>query len=584
MHLSKQWLFTKNVCPENLQAIPEGCKSFEMDSCHSIDIDTITGCKGAVGDECIVYNRFELESDMELAFGMGADWWFEAYLNGELLLSTFASGNQSRFYSINNHWVLGQGRKGENILAVQVRRGGGSWQFCLGEKNVNSVEPCSPMVVTVDKTDIIGDIKPMNAVNNGPIRVRKDQSRGNMDLWKAAKIPFARNHDAAFYSSYGGEHSVDVHAIFPDFSKDPNDPDSYDFTLTDIYSETILEGGTQIFYRLGSKIEHAPKKYGTKVPPDFQKWAVICEHIIRHLTEGWADGHHWDIRYWEIWNEPDLSSGASDKKTWQGTDEQFFEFYRTAALHLKSCFPHLKIGGPAICGNFNWAKRFLAALTEGKRVPLDFFSWHCYTTNPTEVKELSFEVRRMLDDFGYQDSESILNEWNYVRGWTKDWVYSIKTMIGLKGAVFTAAAMSAAQRAPVDMLMYYDARPCAMNGLFDFYTFAPLKGYFTFCAWAKLAELGHELAVDTQDKVGIYATAATDGKDKIGVLVSRYFESDLLPGELPVSLLVNGMSLWGAKLYCLDEKSDLTSIPYETGEDGSIKFAMKANTLIYLEK
>ena len=46
-------------------------------------------------------------------------------------------------------------------------------------------------------------------------------------------------------------------------------------------------------------------------PKDFRKWAQICEHIIRHYNEGWADGHKWDIRYWEIWNEADL-----DSKTW----------------------------------------------------------------------------------------------------------------------------------------------------------------------------------------------------------------------------------------------------------------------------
>ena len=111
----------------------------------------------------------------------------------------------------------------------------------------------------------------MNAVNNGPIKAKNIQSRGNFEAYRNLEIPYARNHDASFCSAYGGEHTVDVHAIFPDFSKDPNDPASYDFARTDRYLKTIMEAGSKVFYRLGSKIEHAPEKYGTKVPSDFKK-------------------------------------------------------------------------------------------------------------------------------------------------------------------------------------------------------------------------------------------------------------------------------------------------------------------------
>lgn len=59
---------------------------------------------------------------------------------------------------------------------------------------------------------------------------------------------------------------------------------------------------------------------------DFQKWAVVCEHIVRHYNEGWADGYHLNIKYWEIWNEPDLGSeDPATSKTWGGTKEQFYD-------------------------------------------------------------------------------------------------------------------------------------------------------------------------------------------------------------------------------------------------------------------
>ena len=70
--------------------------------------------------------------------------------------------------------------------------------------------------VNFEKT--VGKIKPMHAVNNGPTKgPRMFPLSGNFDAYKEAGIPFARNHDAAFCASYGGEHTVDINAIFPNF-------------------------------------------------------------------------------------------------------------------------------------------------------------------------------------------------------------------------------------------------------------------------------------------------------------------------------------------------------------------------------
>jgi len=153
----------------------------------------------------------------------------------------------------------------------------------------------------------------------------------------------------------------------------------------------------------------------------------------------------------------------------------------------------------------------------------------------------------------------------------------------LKGAAFNAAVMSRFQDAPVDMLMYYDARPTIWNGLFDFYTYAPLKSYYVFAAWAKLVRLGRQFKVDVKGKNGLAATGATDGKGRIGILFSRFFEQDDLPGELPLTLKVKGFDLRGAKLYLIDQEHDLAEIPYRMDKYGNLLFSMKANTVMYLE-
>ena len=406
----------------------------------------------------------------------------------------------------------------------------------------------------------IGKMKPMHAVNNGPVyKFAEDQRITNIEAYKAAGIPYARTHDASFFATYGGEHTVDVHAIFPNFDADPYDPASYDFCLTDEYLRVIEFAGTETYYRLGSKIEHWPKKYGTLPPKDFKKWAIICEHIIRHYTEGWADGFKMKITYWEIWNEPDLDpDDSTHKRCWGGTEKEFFELYHVAATHLKECFPHLKIGGPALAGHADWAERFLAQL----KAPLDFFSWHVYGPNPEKVMTKVKLYRDLLDRYGFQDTESILNEWNYVKGWRgDDWVYSLRMEKALKGAAFIAAVMSSCQKLPLDMLMYYDARPCGMNGMFNTdFVCDLLKGYYPFYMFNTLYQLGTQ--VESTDEGDVYTCAACNGKEA-AIMVTRFCEEDDTPAE-EVKVSVSGMPACKVEYYLLDEQNDLVLKREET--------------------
>ena len=414
----------------------------------------------------------------------------------------------------------------------------------------------------VDFAQKCGSVKPMHAVNNGPVyKFAEDQRITNIDSYRAAGIPYARTHDASFCATYGGEHTVDIHAIFPDFDADANDPASYDFILTDEYLKVIEFAGTRTFYRLGCKIEHWKKKYGTLPPKDFHKWAVICEHIIRHYTEGWADGFRMDIEYWEIWNEPDLDPDDSDhKRCWGGTKAQFFELYDIAAKHLKKCFPHLRIGGPALAGNLEWADEFLAQL----KAPLDFFSWHIYAAVPEKVIERAEKVRAMLDKHGFQNTESILNEWNYVRGWTgEDWLYSLRMEKSIKGAAFIAATMAESQKSSIDMLMYYDARPSGMNGMFctDFICDC-LKGYYPFRMFNELYKLGESVQVENGEN--IYGTAACSDK-KAAVMLTHYNDDDSAqPKDVRVEMHgLSGENGVRARYYLLDREKDMALVREE---------------------
>ena len=489
----------------------------------------------------------------------------------------------------------------------------------------SAAEPAATAFVAIDVTSEVRAIKPMHAVNNGP-SVKKpggDQKNGNFEDYKAARIPFARTHDSIGCVS-GGAHTCDINAIFPDFDADENDPKNYDFVFTDHYLDSIRRAGTEVFFRLGQTIEHGPKKYGVLPPKDFAKWARICEHVIRHYNEGWGWGvdgewttrniawsNQFNIAYWEIWNEPDLdpSDGELPKnpRCWGGTVTNFFQLYETTAKLLKGKFPGLKVGGPAICGRFDWGERFVAYCRDNE-VPLDFFSWHTYATEPKQITDKCNRAREILDKYGFNKAESILNEWNYVKGWVDDWQYSLEVESGVfnqKCAAFIMATMVDCQSRPVDMLMFYDARlSTGMNAMFSKPTYQPLKGYYPFYAWSKLVDCGTQVACTVREGRGKASTANTGTvfKSEIGkpvgsfravaakcadgsgaVIVARYSEDNNVTDTAEVAVSVPNVSLSKARCHLTDAVRTYTEVPLDLKGDGTVLVRMQPNSFAIVE-
>lgn len=438
-----------------------------------------------------------------------------------------------------------------------------------------------------------GPIKHMNAVNNGPRINNTDQLlTGTSGYFRAANVGYSRNHDAAEGSTYGG-HVVDISQVFPDFSKNPNKPESYDFTLTDRYVKSIQDAGVEVFYRLGQHIENQPKKYDIYPPKDNKKWAVIAEHVIRHYNEGWADGFHYNIKYWEIWNEPNLDWDNDQWKTsprcWGGSPEQFYDFFEVAAKHLKGCFPNLSIGGPAMAGLDPgvrtvpvWYERILSEMSR-RGVPLDFFAWHIYECDPTVYVDYAYQVRALLDKYGYTSAESFLNEWNYVKGWTDDFPSSVRTISTPKGAAFTCASMQEGQNCPVDMMMYYDMQPCSFNGMFHHLSNTPIWGYWAIYAWGKLKTLGTQIKAEC-DIPGVRVTAARGADGRLGILVSRYVMDDNITAVKDVTVrLADGNFNDAVRCHIADEFNMYTEFPIALQADGTLLLPLEPYSFVYIE-
>jgi hypothetical protein len=128
------------------------------------------------------------------------------------------------------------------------------------------------------------------------------------------------------------------------------------------------------------------------------KWAEVCKHIVMHYNDGWNNGYHYNITYWEIWNEPDLDG------FWDGTADEYYTLYHTIVQTLKAYNPSLKIGGPCTSSiaDTNFTHGFLTYLVNNE-IPLDFYSWHHYADTPHDLYTSSRTVRNLLDSYGFAD-------------------------------------------------------------------------------------------------------------------------------------------------------------------------------------
>ncbi len=408
-----------------------------------------------------------------------------------------------------------------------VKTGGWASLADVGDAVVHRTS--ESVTVSVDFADEIGPVKPMNGVGQPPM------NGGPANFWmmhylEDAGIPYSRLHDVG--GRLGGGLYVDIPNLFPDFDADENDPGNYRFAFTDSLVKALEASGVEPFFRLGVTIESFVEKgfprIRTSPPRDFEKWARICGHVIRHYTEGWADGFKMKITYWEIWNEPENHPDERLNPMWGASFEEYVRFYGTVAPYLKAKFPHLKIGGYGHCGFYAGAgsdhvvaanssprtayfiecsHKFLTAARDNKW-PLDFFSFHSYSNPPEAMRQVRFADEH-LNAYGFTRDKCarILNEWlPYVNH------ENLGTALQAAGV---AAELIGLQNEPCDMACIYDAK-CGggdYSPLFSPLTYKPHKAYYAFTAFNELRRRGKAVAVRTSGDGSLYAAAAKGESD-----------------------------------------------------------------------
>jgi xylan 1,4-beta-xylosidase len=183
----------------------------------------------------------------------------------------------------------------------------------------------------------------------------------------------------------------------------------YSFFNADQIWDFLLEIGMKPFielslmpWSLASGDQTVFRYRGNVTPPkSYQRWSILIGKLVVHWVEryGIEEVREW---YFEVWNEPNLHH------FWTGTQQEYFELYRSTVEAIKGVDGQLRVGGPATAKN-GWIEEFVA-FCEKSQLSADFISTHHYPTDVVEGTSLGDE-EDVTEAQLARSRRSILREW-----------------------------------------------------------------------------------------------------------------------------------------------------------------------------
>lgn len=158
-------------------------------------------------------------------------------------------------------------------------------------------------------------------------------------------------------------------------------------------------------------------------PRDGNEWSALVSRMVGVLKQG-------------LGRTPDIKIGwEPDQSAWQGSEAEFFAFYRDTVSGVKRADPAARVGGPSVSALFNGKGgesapallprflRYCAATPlpelRMQRLPVDFLIWHQFGTDAVQAWDLAAtQARTWLKDAGYPETtELFIGEWSSWLAW-----------------------------------------------------------------------------------------------------------------------------------------------------------------------
>ena len=191
---------------------------------------------------------------------------------------------------------------------------------------------------------------------------------------------------------------VRIYSMMEDIvSMDERGTLKYDFTLNDIRLDYLLEKGfTPMIAYAGipaciaksteekssvsyGKTRYKGKMWITSPPKDYKLWEDICYEYTKHIVERYGEE---TVAKWYIhcFNEPDIDPFFMKNSSVKEKCTEYCKLYTGFEKGVLKVSHKLKIGGPAIAGEFEFLEGFLKFISEtGKKI--DYICFHNYGIN-----------------------------------------------------------------------------------------------------------------------------------------------------------------------------------------------------------
>lgn len=270
------------------------------------------------------------------------------------------------------------------------------------------------------------------------------------------------------------------HAMHTFFAYETTDGrTAYDFSDFDKKISVIREMGAEPLICLSFTPDHLADGPDRTYPPrDLRKWEELVYVLVRHAN---LEGDH-PIRYWEVWNEPNLEA------FWRGTRRQFLDLYTATVRAALRADPAIRIGAAGYAGfPEDWINDLLDHVV-ANQLRLDFLSWHLYFVPPQTYAQTAQQALEMLRKRGLR-AELILDEWNYHAALPPENDTHV-------GAAYIAEALRHMLDTPLDYAPFFEIRDgwnpqdrefWGRWGMFTWHE-RPKANYFCMQAWSRLAD------------------------------------------------------------------------------------------------
>ncbi|MCX5707851.1 MAG: hypothetical protein NTY14_02545 [Candidatus Omnitrophica bacterium] len=297
-------------------------------------------------------------------------------------------------------------------------------------------------------------------------------------------------------------------------------------------------------------------------PVDPKAFKALVKNYIRHLS----CEKKYNIWY-EVWTAPDLDI------FFLGRQQEYLGLYKAVAeavRELESEYRiHIPLGGPSSSWWFRNSEGNTVITPEKSliyelikfcyhyKLPLDFISWHAYSTDPRTEKEMTIYnktsvalLRDWLSYFSFpKDMPLIVDEWNYDSGQN---VLAERKEKAYVGASFIPARLRRMYEADINYQLFFSLEDFQDNlegvarnvGAF---WFEPSEAGYAggskviYNVFRMLAKLGSAMYISpskiNDEFVGMVATRS---EDNFAILIYNYIDPDILRSFLSRNIATLG--------------------------------------------